>query len=515
MARKEAAWGAWASALALVVFLFPVHSPDAGWHLSAGRWIWENLAIPRTDPLSFTAAGIAWVDFEWLFQLVCLAFWRLGGDAGLWCLKAVLLALAYWPIDGILRDRGADRTARALGLGLWSASILSKADLRPDLFSACLLSVCLRRLAAGRSSFLFGFIAYAVWANFHGGFILGLCLYPGWFLASRFFRRPVPDGLGGEFTGAVLGTFLNPYGLSLYSVFAVHLSDPVASRVAEWGAYTWSSPLRWPGLAALALGAFGAWRDRRAAPVLAAAAAALMTATLASGRFSVYWPAAGIPLAALALAGARPLARGAAAAALGALVLLASRGAPWSRFFSDAYAGRSAAAFVAREDAVLKDLRLFNMYEWGGWLGWTTGRRVFGDGRYLFHHQPAELEAALAAPEALDAFAARHRLDGFLLRRLPGMIEGGLRRPDGSTVRLARPWYLAVLPSRRWALVWWDGRGMAFVDRAKVPAAWLAAREYKWWRPDDGAALADALAAGAVSAATVAGERERHAAQPR
>ena len=114
MYKEGLALRAWAYALALLVLCLPVASPDAWWHLSAGRWIWANAAIPMSEAFSFTRAGAAWIDFEWGFQLLLYPFGLLG-DWGLWAAKALLLALAYFPVDGLLRDRKASPLARALG----------------------------------------------------------------------------------------------------------------------------------------------------------------------------------------------------------------------------------------------------------------------------------------------------------------------------------------------------------------------------------------------------------------
>ena len=53
------------------------------------------------------------------------------------------------------------------------------------------------------------------------------------------------------------------------------------------------------------------------------------------------------------------------------------------------------------------------------------------------------------------------------------------------------------------------------MDRAKVPSDWLEAREYRWLRPGDQDALADALALGEVPRAAVDAEAARHAAESR
>ena len=496
---------AWAYALALIVFCLPALSPDAWWHLSAGRWIWTHGSVPLTDPLSFTRAGAPWIDFEWAFQLLLYPFGLLG-DWGLWAAKALLLAAAFFPIDGLLRDRKASPLERALGAALWAAAILPKADVRADLISAGFFAWQLRRLAGGRASFLAGFLAFALWANLHAGFVLGLALYPAWALVQRVAGKERPSGLAAEAWGAALGALLNPYGLSLYAVVVTHALDPVRVGVAEWGAFSLRYPFQWPLAAALAAGLWAAWRARRREPGLAAAVLALTAATLFSARFNVYWPAAAVPL----LAGAVPAE--AALAVLTVLFAVSLRVVQWGRPYQDMFVARRAVDFVVAQREVFAPLRVFNTYEWGGYLGWRLGPegRVYGDGRYLFHGQLAELQEALSGDAPLAAFLERNRIDALIIRAYDARLSGERVYPDGSRRALTRPWYATYLPRARWALVWWDPQALIFVDRAKAPAAWLAAHEYRWWRPGDGEALADALARGEAPAAAVAAERARH-----
>jgi len=516
MYKEGLALRAWAYALALIVFCLPVLSPDVWWHLSAGRWIWAHGAAPTTETLSFTLAGAPWIDFEWGFQVLIYPF-SFFGDWGLWIAKAILLALAFFPIDGLLRDRKASPVERALGAALWAAAVLPKADLRADLISAGLFAWQIRRLAAGRASFLAGFVAFALWANLHAAFALGLALYPAWAFVKRA-TEPKGEGvslprsvsmrdLGAEACGAALGVLLNPYGLSVYSVFATHALDPVRAGVAEWGPFSLRYPFQWPLAAALAAGAWAAWRARRREPGLAYAALALTAATLYSARFNVYWPAAAVPLLAAAIPPA------AALAALSVLFAASTRSVQWGTPYQDMFVARRAADFVAAERAVFAPLRVFNTYEWGGYLGWRLGpaARVYGDGRYLFHGQLPELQEALSGDAPMAAFIERNRLDALLIKNYPTRLPGVRVYPDGSRRELSRPWYVSYLPRERWALVWWDAKALVFVDRAKAPAAWLAEHEYRWLRPGDGEALADALARGEAPAAAVAAEKARRA----
>mgnify|MGYP001609910939 FL=1 len=502
---KGGALRAWAYALALIVLCLPVLSPDVWWHLSAGRWIWAHASVPVTEAFSFTREGTPWIDFEWGFQLLLYPFSFLG-DWGLWAAKALLLSLAFLPVDGLLRDRKAASLERALGVALWAAAILPKADLRADLISAGFFAWQLRRLSAGRASFLAGFIAFACWVNLHAGFALGLALYPAWALVLRFARKEGPTGLWAEACGAVLGTLLNPYGLSVYAVFLTHALDPVRTGVAEWGGFSLRYAFQWPLAAALAAGTWAAWRARRREPGLAAAALVLAAATLYSVRFNVYWPAAAVPLLAVAIPAEVTL------AVLTILFAASLRAVECGRPYQDMFVARRAVDFIASRRMIFDPLRVFNTYEWGGYLGWRLGPqgRVYGDGRYLFHGQLAELQEALSGAVPMAAFVKRNRLDAILIRSYPTRLSGVRIYKDGSRRELTRPWYVTYLPRERWALVWWDRQALLFVDRAKVPAAWLAEHEYLWLRPGDDEALSDALARGEAPAAAVEAEKARH-----
>ena len=74
----------------VAAFCLPIANPDIFWHLSAARWIAENLALPRVDWLSQTMGGQPWSDFEWLTQLIWYGIFKGAGMKGLWLLKVLL-----------------------------------------------------------------------------------------------------------------------------------------------------------------------------------------------------------------------------------------------------------------------------------------------------------------------------------------------------------------------------------------------------------------------------------------
>ena len=170
---------------------------------------------------------------------------------------------------------------------------------------------------------------------------------------------------------------------------------------------------------------------------------------------------------------------------------------------------------MAGQEPALAPLRLFNQWEWGGYLAWRLRPwlRVFADGRYIFHGLLQEVAAAAESPERWQAFLDRRRLNAALVPNRAASMESLRRYPDGSTKPFQRPWYLFYFPRERWALVYWDEQALLFVERAVVPKPWLAAHEYRWLRPRDEAAFAVARSRGEISDNALASERARHSAE--
>jgi hypothetical protein len=509
---------AWAKALALIVLAVPLFNPDLFWHMSSGRWIWAHGAVPRTDPFSFTHGGERWVDFEWLFQVLVYAVHSAAGLWGLRFLKAVLLGASFLPVDALLRERAAGATSRALALAFWSAAVLAQSDLRPDLFSLIFFSWLLFRLETDRFSWTFSLPLFALWSNIHAGFVLGLCLYAAKAASSLIQRRQPSKALLLEAAVAVVATCLNPFGLRVWSVAVLHAGQAagISRYIQEWGGLSLRAPMQWTLHAALAVLLVSAWRRRAVLPpFLSLAALPLAAAAALSVRFGLFFAAAG---AALLFAVEQRPSRRVSLAGLGlftALLAWPAARLPWTAVFSSRYVAFKAAYWLAGQPELAK-LRLFNTYEWGGYLGWSRpGVPVFGDGRYLFAGQLSELEAAMSSPGAFADFVARNRLDGVLIKDYPNRLPTKRVYPDGSSKEFLRPWHLFLLPRERWALVYFDSQALLFVDRAKVPAAWLAAHEYRWLRPGDEDALADAVARGEVPGAVLAAEAARHSREAR
>ncbi|MDE2236498.1 MAG: hypothetical protein KGK30_01290 [Elusimicrobia bacterium] len=527
-------WAA-ACAVALPVFLLPLYNPDLFWHLSAGRWIAAHAAVPSADFLSFTKRGAPWLDFEWGSELLFYGAYAGGGLAGLWALKSALMLLCWLAFDRCLRVDGVAPGLRASALLLWALAAFSWSDLRPELFSVLLFTVCLAGLEAMRAdlwkpswrSWLGAAALFALWSDLHAGFPLalaGAALYAaGELIAGRWRPARRMAGLG---AAAACGSLLNPYGAGPYAVALLHLREgaELSRDIAEWRPLNLANPAYWPvyGLMVLAVLALGALvvrarREglRRALPWgLILLAVFLGLGAWRHERLAAFFGVVAVLLAALA---ARAIGRPRALLAAVWISGLAYAGWLAPRLylagpFNDKDVPVRAAEFVACHGTALTPLRLFNDWGWGGYLGWRLGpsRPVFTDGRYIFQDILAQEAAATRSPRAWESFLSRYALTGALVGNRAVTFPATRRYPDGSTRTFQRPWYLEYFPRRSWALVYWDDKALLFVERSAVAPSWLAAHEYRWLLPRDRAAFEDARSRGEIPAGAFAAERRRH-----
>lgn len=517
---------------AFLLCLGPVANPDLPWHLAVARRIVAERAVPRADFLSWTMGGQPWVDFEWLTQLGYLALHGAGGWAALWASKVVAFSLLGALLAALLSLYGLSGYWVGAAVPALMAALNVFIQVRPEnasllLFLAQLLALEARRLGRLRLSPAAGLAAhaaaYALWANLHAGFPMGLllcaCFAAGELLGGT--RPSAASPLAWAAAGAA-GTCLNPYGPGVYRVLWEHWSDMSALRalITEWAAPRLGN-LYLSGywlLLLFSLGGFLACVARReplpAEHVVAGVAFALWASR--SMRTTAYLTLLLFPLGLRAWSRVEPpawwrRARPGALAALAAASLwycgtMMSRDG-WLRSIKTPsnYEPESAVAFLRAEKATLGGLKLYNPYNWGGYLDDVLypDYRVFMDGRYLFAPLLKEVDQAERSPVRWTKLMEKHDVEVVLT-----MNTGLILSLRGATAW--RPFDVYALPPSRWALVYWDRMAMVFVRRDKVPAQWLADREFRLIRPHDLRNLGLRALSGWVKLSDVQAEMDRY-----
>ncbi|MBX3152312.1 hypothetical protein KF728_19285 [Candidatus Obscuribacterales bacterium] len=220
---------------------FMFQDASVGWHLTAGKWIFENRAIPTTDLFSYTFPEKAWVAYEWLFDLIAYLLTMAGG--------LNLLAIGVATTIAFVLVKMYDR-ARADGgpLGLTTTvsifGILASAIhwlARPHIVTLLCVFFYLKKLEdyyrgtiSSTRLWLYLGLLMLLWVNCHPAFPLGIVLIGIYFLSAlvNWFRAEIAQKaanfvrvktffIGGAI--ASLTTLINPYGVKLHGYILEYL----------------------------------------------------------------------------------------------------------------------------------------------------------------------------------------------------------------------------------------------------------------------------------------------------
>ena len=224
--RDSGAWNGWpivAAALAAFAFTCFIgalfNDGDTYWHLGAGRWIVDHLAVPHTDPFSFTARGAPWTAHEWLSEVIMFGAFAAASWAGLSLLFAAAVAgtilLAGLYLKGLIPAPRAVACAIVLFIFLEPSLLARPHALAWPLLAAWTI-VLLRARARHSAPPFLAALLILVWANMHASFIFGLAL-AGFFgfeaLIGESDKKRVILGWGAFFLVSVLLALANPSGL--------------------------------------------------------------------------------------------------------------------------------------------------------------------------------------------------------------------------------------------------------------------------------------------------------------
>lgn len=263
---------------------------DLGWHLKVGQEIAENRAVPSYDLYDFTLTGKKWIDHEWLMNLISYELYHNLGFLVLNIFFA-LLVIGTLLLNIILLKRYYLKKSSSENLNIRQTCLVMAAQMfgvmamaphlgvRMQEITLLFLSLLLIILAdygqRKRISTLFFLLPlFYFWSSSHAGFLIGLFLL-FLFLAykicqwlnDRFqiiktitfpnlFNAKDLNILGIFSMLSVIATLLTPYGLSLYLFLSEYSNTFYMKLIAEWlPAYYF--PIQYKQLLYLAIAASG------------------------------------------------------------------------------------------------------------------------------------------------------------------------------------------------------------------------------------------------------------------
>jgi hypothetical protein len=369
---------------------------DLAYHVKAGELMVRNHELLRTDVFAWPTAGKPWLDQNWGAQLLLYAIWRLGGFPLITVASALCAVTAWALVVAACRRRTANLRLIA---GTVLAGFLGSAPgfvARPQMLSVLLFAAELYLLEAARTrprAALWIPLLMPLWANLHGGFVVGLALLAVELMAAAW-RRDRPGMLRFLLVGAasVAGLLVNPWGVQVLTYAALLPTRPaVTGMVTEWAPASLRDPAGAMLLAAIGVLALTLARARAPGRAIEQVLRMALLAGLAlwAVRGSL-WFGLALPIALCVLARERPprsadadrgvpALSGVVLAALAVAVVLVMP--PVSRAVVPGAASRpelNAAPAAATEwlAANPQPGRMFNLQVWGSYLEFRLGPEV-------------------------------------------------------------------------------------------------------------------------------------------
>ena len=383
--------------LVLVIFGFSVRGiaePDIWWHLRNAAYLFQHHAFPSVDTYSLGAAGVPWLNFEWLSEVPFFLGCRAAGLQGLLTVYFAVLVLIYVGVYYRSCRAGADCKDAAivtfLAILLGAVSISPRTLLFGWLCMVGLLLVLDHFQRTGKGLWLLPPL-FALWVNLHGSWVFGLVvltltiasgLVAGeWGLVeARRWTSGELKRLLSVFAASLAVLFVNPFGyrLLLYPFDVLFRQQGAVQAVQEWQPVDFSTgngKLALIVIFTLLAVALFSRRKWKLDEVLVMAFA--LWAALSHGRFLFFAGLIVPPILAPRLKLFPPyrpeidklwLNAGIMAAVVGWLIFSFPSSAKLQQQVSEQYP-TAALEFMQRQHI---NGRIFNRDAWGGYMEWTT-----------------------------------------------------------------------------------------------------------------------------------------------
>jgi hypothetical protein len=223
--------------------------PDLGWHLRVGKEILEEKQVPHLEKYLYPLESIRWVDHEWLPNLISYLIYNNFGYFVLnifFALIPILAIIILLLITKKFFTKKPPLILSALLLGLGTLAMAPHLGIRMQeitlLFLTLLLLALLQYNHKKNIKILFSlFPLFMLWANLHGGFLIGFAVF-GYYIFYQCIllilkkRKNIKEifFLISIFILSILTTLITPYGIELYSFLTTYSDTFYMTHINEW-----------------------------------------------------------------------------------------------------------------------------------------------------------------------------------------------------------------------------------------------------------------------------------------
>lgn len=382
-----------------------IADPDIWWHLRNADVLVSTHHFPNSDTYSFTAAGAPWVNHAWLSELVFFFSYRALGLRGLFVVSFLAVAALSLSIFFLCRRRTTDPLTAALATIAGGLLAMVGFAPRTQLFGwLCFVAVfaILLRFRTDNSAPLWPVpILFCLWINCHAGWpfglvILGIVLAAGLVprdvgpIAAAPWSSPARKKLLATLVLSTAALFLNPFGYRLvWYPFDVALRQKLNVRlVEEWASVNFNDDrglivmIVLGAVFLMALAPRQRWRLDDAALTAFALYGGLTHVRMLLPAGIILPPILAPQLGTISSydpARERRLLNAVVLAGIAAVLVFGSPSTRMLQAEAAAYFPVGAVDFLRSHP---QDGKMFNSYEWGGYLGWELPEtKVFIDSR--------------------------------------------------------------------------------------------------------------------------------------
>ncbi len=231
------------------LFVGAVQDPDFWWHIRIGRWMVENGRLPSTDIFTYTVPNHVWTDHEYFTEILMWLIYSSTGAIGIGIFFGLITYAGFYLMYRQVRREPFVMVGVGLALGAVAGAPIWGPRAQMITFAlTCLELYWLQGYLSGRSRALQLIpLLMALWANLHGGWVIGFVWLGVAFMAeligwawnpSNPAHRAHVRFLALITAASAVAVLATPHGFSLY----LYPFQTVASAAQEKLIVEWFSP---------------------------------------------------------------------------------------------------------------------------------------------------------------------------------------------------------------------------------------------------------------------------------